>query len=202
MTAVENKKPDVRGLVTKANYNTKIIESKTNNRNHDKYITTTEFNNLAAGVLVTKSDFDTKHQELNKKNNSNKTKHLLVETELKKLEKFDAAYFRGKNYFDDDGVQNYLVSQPRYRYFKTFTENNFIFISSWESKGMSNKKIGLTKTSNYEQSPRIVYDNARIKLDFSGDLFKQDKITYSHGPIVNIDVVYKLTPLVSDSGVT
>ena len=31
---------------------------------------------------------------------SNKSKHFLVETELKKLEKFDATYFRGKNYFD------------------------------------------------------------------------------------------------------
>ena len=49
---------------------------------------------------------------------SNKSKHLLVENELKKLEKFDAAYFRGKNCFDGDGTQNYLVFQPIYRYFK------------------------------------------------------------------------------------
>ena len=47
-----------------------------------------------------------------------KTKHLLVETELKKLEKFDAAYFRGKKYFDGDGNQNYLVFQPVYKYFE------------------------------------------------------------------------------------
>ena len=38
-------------------------------------------------------------KNLIKKINSNKTKYLLVETELKKLEKFDAAYFRGKSYF-------------------------------------------------------------------------------------------------------
>ena len=36
---------------------------------------------------------------------------------MKKLEKFDAAYFRGKNYFDGDGTQNYLVFQPAYKYF-------------------------------------------------------------------------------------
>ena len=33
--------------------------------------------------------------------------HLLVENELKKLKKF-----RGKNYFGNDGRQNYLVCQP------------------------------------------------------------------------------------------
>ena len=69
--------------------NTKIseIENKITDHNHDKYITTPEFNNLAVGFstarlaqtnLVTKANFDTKLQELNKKINSNKTKHLLV----------------------------------------------------------------------------------------------------------------------------
>ena len=47
--------------------------------------------------------------------NSNKTKHLHVENESKKLEKFDVTYFRGKNYFDGDGTQNYLVFQPMYK---------------------------------------------------------------------------------------
>ena len=47
-----------------------------------------------------------------------------------------------------------------YKYFKTFIENNFTFISSWESKGLSNETIGSTETSNYDQSPGLVYDNA------------------------------------------
>ena len=77
-----------------------------------------EFNILAGKIfnarltladLVTKTDFDAKLQSLNKKINSNKTKHLLVENELEKLNNFDADYFRGKNYFDDDGIQSYLV---------------------------------------------------------------------------------------------
>ena len=67
---------------------------------------------------------------------------------------------------------------------------------------MSNEKIGSAKASNYDQSPKLVYDNARIKLSFSGDLLKQDKITYSHGPIVNIYVVYRLAPRTNNSGVT
>ena len=47
---------------------------------------------------------------------------MLVENELKKLEKFDSAYFRGKNYSDgNDGTQNSLVFQVGEKYFK----NNF-----------------------------------------------------------------------------
>ena len=82
--------------MTKTEYNTNIseIEYKINNHNHGKYITIQEFNNLAAGVftarlakanIAAKTDFDTKLQELNKKINSDKTKHLLVETEFKKI---------------------------------------------------------------------------------------------------------------------
>ena len=72
LTAVENKIPNISSLVKKkTDYNTKIseIEGKINNHNHDKYISTPEFNTLAAGVfdarltranLVTKTDFDIK----------------------------------------------------------------------------------------------------------------------------------------------
>ena len=131
LTAIENKIPDVSSLVKNTDYNTKIseIKKKVSDHNHDKYITIPEFNILAAksfnarlaqARLVTKTDFDVRLQSLNKKINSNKTKHLLVENELEKLEKFDAAYFTGKSYFDGDGTQNYLVFQPMYKYFKTF----------------------------------------------------------------------------------
>ena len=102
------KNPDVSSLVKKTDYNTKIseIENKVNDHNHGKYITTPEFNTLAVRVfnaglaqanLVTKGDFNVKLRSLNKKINSNKTKHLLVENQLKTLNNFDAAYFRGKN---------------------------------------------------------------------------------------------------------
>ena len=45
---------------------------------------------------------------------ANKTKHLLVENEFKKLKTFDSSYFRGKNYFEDD-AHNYLVFQQMYK---------------------------------------------------------------------------------------
>ena len=51
-------------------------------------------------------------QDITKIITSNKFKHLLVENELRKLQNFDAGYFRGKNHFEEDGTLNYLVFQP------------------------------------------------------------------------------------------
>ena len=78
LTAVENKITVASTLVKKTDYNTKMteIENKINNHNHDKYITTPEFDTLAADVfnarlaqanLITKTDFDAKLSRYNKK---------------------------------------------------------------------------------------------------------------------------------------
>ena len=50
---MENKIPDVSSLVKKTNYDTKINkrEKKLTDHNHDKYITTPEFNTLPASVF-------------------------------------------------------------------------------------------------------------------------------------------------------
>ena len=53
LTTVENKIPDVSSLVQKTDYNTQIseIENNVNDHDHEKYITTPEFNVLAARVF-------------------------------------------------------------------------------------------------------------------------------------------------------
>ena len=93
LTAVENKTPDVCSLVKKTDYNTKVsdIERKITDHDHDKYITTPEFNTMAASAfnarlavkidLIRKPEFDFK---LKGRVTLNKSKHLLVENELKK----------------------------------------------------------------------------------------------------------------------
>ena len=74
----ENKIPNISSLVKKTDYNTKIteIEKKLTDHNHDKYITTPEFNTLAADAFnarlaqanyVTRTDFDAKLSSLNRK---------------------------------------------------------------------------------------------------------------------------------------
>ena len=117
LTTVENKIPDVSSLVIKTDFDTKIseVEKKLTDHNHGKYFIPPEFNNLAANVfnarlaqanLITKTDFDTKLSSLNRKVTANKSKHLLVENELKKLKIFGSSYFNGKSHFEEDGTQN------------------------------------------------------------------------------------------------
>ena len=80
MTTVENKIPDISSLVKETDYNAKIneIEKKVTDHNHDKYITTPEFNKftaemfatrLAKANLMTKTDFYHKLVSLNRKIN-------------------------------------------------------------------------------------------------------------------------------------
>ena len=58
---------------------------------------------------------------------------------MNKLKAFDSDYFIGKSHFGEDGSPNYLVFQPMYRYFKMVTSTDYI--SSWKSKGLSDKSI-------------------------------------------------------------
>ena len=187
LTAVENKIPSVSSFVKRTDYNNKVteIENKLNSHNHDKYINTSEFNKLDVDVfnattalanLVKKTDFDAKLSGLNRKITQNKTKQLLVENELKKLKTFDSSFVIGKSHFEEDGVQNYLVFQPLNKYFKVISSTNYI--SSWKSKGLSNKTIKLPATSDNNLNP--------------GSCLKQDKNTFNHGKRVNIYIVYEL----------
>ena len=127
---------------------------------------------------------------LNRKITSNKTKHVPVENELKKLKTFDSSYFIGKSHFEEDGVQNYLVFQPIIRYFKIIT--NTKYISSWQSKGLSDETIKPPATSDKSLNSQVSYFGTKARLEFRGSCLKQDKSTFNHGKIVNIYIVYEL----------
>ena len=49
-------------------------------------------------------DIDSLKNVPSKKIASNKTKHIPVENELKKLQTFDSSLFIGQNYFNNEGV--------------------------------------------------------------------------------------------------
>ena len=96
LTTIDNKIPSVSSLAKKTDYNAKIteIENRLNNHNHEKYMTTPEFNTVAADVfnarlaranLVAKTNFDSSVLILNNKIVANKTKNECVKNELKKL---------------------------------------------------------------------------------------------------------------------
>ena len=131
LTAAENKIPDVSSLVKKTYYNKKIseIENKVNDHNHVKYINTPEFNTMATDVfnarfaaqidLIRKPEFDFKLKGIRDRVTKNKTKHLLIENELKNLKTHSLSYFGGKNYFEgNDGAQNSLVFEVGEKFFK------------------------------------------------------------------------------------
>ena len=125
---------------------------------------------------MTKRDFDAKLSSLNRKITSNKTKHLLVENELKKLKTFDSIYFRGKSHFEEDGMQNYSVFQPIQRYFKRIVNvGNDNYVYYWKSKGLSDETINSIKTSDYGITPYLsYYDTNKIRVKFDGGCLKQD----------------------------
>ena len=123
---------------------------------------------IAQAHLVTETDFDAKLSSLNRKITSNKTKRVLVENELNKLKKFYSGYFIGKCHFEEDGVQNYLVFQPLNKYFKVITNAKTKYISSWQSKGLSDKSIKPPAASDYKLNPKVNYYDTKTKLEFTG----------------------------------
>ena len=120
---IKDKIPDISNLATKTNLNTKINEVKNEIPSITGLATTsalTAVENKIPSIsnLVKKTDYDAKVEEvenkminLNRKIVPNKTKDISIENELKKLKTFDLSYFRGKNYFDEDGNQNYYIFQ-------------------------------------------------------------------------------------------
>ena len=101
------------------------------------------------------------------------------------------SYVIGKNYFEEDGAQNYLVFQTISRYFKIIA--NTKFISSWKSKGLSNETITLYATSDNSLTPLIDHYGIKVRVKFNGSCLKQsNKLTYSYGANANIYIVYEL----------
>ena len=105
---------------------------------------------------------------------------MLVENELKKLQKFDSAYFRRKSHFEEDGTENYLVFQPIYRFFKSII-------------GVGDERLNFNTASKHKITPELSYYGTAIRVEFSGSCLKQDKVTYNHGQIVNIYIVYEIS---------
>ena len=62
---------------------------------------------------------------------------------------------------------------------------------------MGNLKDCLTKglilLSNYSITPELSYYGSKIRVKFNGNCLKQDKVTYSHGAIANIYIVYEIS---------
>ena len=57
---------------------------------------------------------------------------------------------------------------------------------------MSNESIKAPTTTNKILNPSLDYVGSKIRVKFSGDCLKQEKITFNHGKIVNIYIAYEI----------
>ena len=107
-----------------------------------------------------------------------------------KLSSLNLSYFIGKIHFEEDGIQNYLVFQSIHRYFKI---TNKKYISSWKSKGLSDKTITPYPTSDNSLTPLIDHYGSKGRLKFKKGCLKQpSKIRYDYGHRVNVYILYEL----------
>ena len=114
-----------------------------------------------------------------------------MQNELNKLKCFNADYFIGKSHFED-GVQNYLVFQPLKNILILLLAVIKIYISSWQSKGLSDETIKPSVANKHKLNPKISYYGTMARLEFRRSCLKQDKSTFNHRKIVNIYIVYEL----------
>ena len=71
-----------------------------------------------------------------------------------------------------------------YYYFTTITNTDYI--SSWNSKGLSDESIKPPTTSDNSRTPELNYYGTKTRAKLTRSCLKQDKITFDHSTIVNI----------------
>ena len=76
---------------------------------------------------------------------------------------------------------------------------NAKYISSWKSNGLSDETIRPLATSANSLAPLIDYCGNKIRVKFNGTILRQPKVSYTHGTIVSIYIVYELDASSSDA---
>ena len=66
-------------------------------------------------------------------------------------------------------------------------------ISEWKSKGLSDEIIKPPSTSGNSLAPELSYSDMKTTVKLAGSCLKQDKVTFTHGKIVNIYTVYEIS---------
>ena len=58
---------------------------------------------------------------------------------------------------------------------------------------MSDERLDSITASNYKITPELSFYGAKTRVEFNGSSLKQGKVTYIHGTIVNIYIVYEIS---------
>ena len=86
------------------------------------------------------------------------------------------------------------------RYFKRIAAvGNGNYIYYWQSNGLSDEKINSITAPNHSVTPFLDYYGTKTKVELGGSYLKQDKITYTHGNVVNIYIVYEISKSINIS---
>ena len=81
-----------------------------------------------------------------------------------------------------------------YRYLKRIAGvGNSNYIYYWQSKGLSDERINYIRTPNYSFTPSLDYYGTKTRVEFNGSCLKQDSVTFNHGKVVNIYIVYEIS---------
>ena len=150
-------------------------------------------------MLVKKTDHNTRVAEIDTKVSNLDGRIVKSKNEFVKNILEDAALlFLGNTMFDGgDGFLVCLIFQPVHKYIKIIA--NAKRISEWKSKGLSDESIKPFPTSDNNLIPLIDYYGYYIRLKLNGSILRQAKVSYTHGKIVNIYIVYELTASSSHS---
>ena len=77
------------------------------------------------------------------------------------------------------------------RYLKRVDNSDSVL--EWKSKGLSDESIKSSSAPNNFLNSRVSYYGNKMGVIFSESCLKQDKITYTHGRIVNIYIIYEIS---------
>ena len=187
LTAVENKIPDVNGFVKKTYYATEITNIK------NDYVTNaalpSQLNDLKSQHIA---DEVKKVDDKVKKNITDiltaKNSLLHNKSVIDDLER-EVSLFRGKDYY----LNSWLLFRPIVSSFTTSTDS--LCIEKWKSKGLNDESELTAVKFSPNNEPKMTISDDKIGIRFSdGNYFKQEKFDYSRSNIINVFIVYKLTP--------
>ena len=109
-----------------------------------------------------------------------------------KLQTCDLSCFIHQSYFNNNGAQLCSIFQPICKTIAIFS-GLIDTIWEWQSKGLSNEKFTSPYTGNKSLSPKLVWNNSKIRLKFEGSCIKQkDKAPFTPKNVVNLFIVYEL----------
>ena len=78
--------------------------------------------------------------------------------------------------------------------------NNLYYVLSCTSKGLSNESIKPPTTPDNSLTPILNHYGTKTKVSFHRSCLKQEKVTFNHGKIVNIYIVYEIIKIANING--